>query len=108
MPRTHGRYAYSNITKGPDYSWPGGKRLAVYVAVKIEQFSYNEGKGAGLPPPEQSNTRSTFSWRDYGNRVGMWRLLELFDELDIPAEAQMNAATYEHCPDILQKTRARR
>src|SRR6266511_1843009 len=33
MLRTHGRYAYSNITKRPDYSWPDGKRLAVYMAV---------------------------------------------------------------------------
>jgi hypothetical protein len=39
MLRTHGRYAYSNITKRPDYSWPGGKRLAVYGAVNIEQFN---------------------------------------------------------------------
>jgi allantoinase len=30
MLRTHGRYDYSNITRRPDYSWPGGKRLAVY------------------------------------------------------------------------------
>jgi peptidoglycan/xylan/chitin deacetylase (PgdA/CDA1 family) len=107
MLRTHGRYDYSNITKRPDYSWPGSKRLAVYVAVNIEQFSYNEGKGAGIAPPEQSNTHSIFSWRDYGNRVGIWRLFELFDELDIPAEAQMNTAIYEHSPDIPEKLRAR-
>jgi allantoinase len=107
MLRTHGRYEYSNITARPDYSWPGGRRLAVYVAVNIEQFSYGEGKGAGIAPPEQSNTHSIFSWRDYGNRVGVWRLFELFDELDIPAEAQMNTAIYEHCPDIPEKLRAR-
>ena len=39
MLRTHGRYAYSNITRRPDCSWPGGKRLAVYVAVSIEEFN---------------------------------------------------------------------
>src|SRR6266511_1341698 len=107
MLRTHGRYAYSNITKRPDYSWPGGKRLAVYVAINIEQFGYGEGKGAGIAPPEQANTHSIFSWRDYGNRVGVWRLFELFDELDIPIEAQMNTAIYEHCPDIPEKLRVR-
>jgi hypothetical protein len=69
MLRTHGWYAYSNITRRPDYSWPGDKRLAIYIAVNIEQFSYHEGKGAGIAPPEQSNTHSIFSWRDYGNRV---------------------------------------
>ena len=107
MLRTHGRYAYSNITKRPDYSWPEGKRLAVYVAINIEQFSYGEGKGAAIAPPDQANSHSIFSWRDYGNRVGVWRLFELFDELGIPVEAQLNTAIYEHCPDIPEKLRAR-
>ena len=107
MLRTHGRYAYSNITQRPDYQWPDGKRLAVYVAVNIEQFRYGEGKGAAIAPPDQANSHSIFSWRDYGNRVGIWRLLELFDALDIPIEAQLNTAVYEHCPDIAAALRQR-
>ena len=107
MLRTHSRYAYSNITKRPDYSWPEGKRLAVYVAVNIEQFSYGEGKGVAIAPPDQANSHSIFSWRDYGNRGGVWRLFELYDQLGIPVEAQLNTAIYEHCPDIPQKLRAR-
>ncbi len=97
---THGRYEYSNITKRADYFWPEQKRLAVYVAVNIEQFAYGEGIGAAIAPPEQAHSHSVYSWRDYGNRVGIWRLLELFDALDIPIEAQVNLAVYEHCPDI--------
>ena len=107
MLRTHGRYDYSNITKRPDYSWPDGKRLAVYVAINIEQFSYGEGKGAAIAPPDQANSHSVFSWRDYGNRVGVWRLFDLFDGLDIPVEAQMNIAIYDHCPDIAERLRQR-
>ena len=104
---THARYAYSNITKRPEYAWPGGKRLAVYVALNIEAFSFGSGKGAAIAPPEQAASHSIFSWRDYGNRVGIWRLFELFDELDIPIEAQMNTAIYEMAPDIPEKLRAR-
>jgi allantoinase len=104
---THGRYEYSNILKRPDYSWPGGKRLAVYVALNIEAFSFGMGKGAAIAPPDQAHSHSVFSWRDYGNRVGMWRLFEMLDELDIPIEAQMNTAIYEMCPDIPEKLRAR-
>jgi len=107
MLHTHGRYDYSNITERPDYSWPGGKRLAVYVAVNIEQFRYGEGKGAAIAPPDQANSHSVFSWRDYGNRVGIWRLFDLFDTLAIPIEAQMNTAIYEHSPDIPARLRAR-
>ena len=49
MLHTHGRYDYSNITERPDYSWPGGKRLAVYVAVNIEQFRYGTVREQPLP-----------------------------------------------------------
>ena len=104
---THGRYEYSNITTRPDYDWPDGKRLAVYVALNIEAFAFGEGKGAAIAPPDQSKSHSIFSWRDYGNRVGMWRLFEMFDTLDIPIEAQMNTAIYQMTPDIPEKRRAR-
>ena len=64
MIRTHGRYPYSNITKRPVYDWPNGTRLAVYVAVNIEQFSFGEGKGAAIAPADQANSHSVYSWRD--------------------------------------------
>ena len=104
---THGRYDYSNITTRPDYSWPGGRRLAVYLALNIEAFGFGVGKGAAIAPPDQAQSHSVYSWRDYGNRVGIWRLFELLDELGLPAEAQMNAAVYETAPDIPAKLRAR-
>lgn len=107
MIRVTDRYNYSNITKRPTYEWPNGTRLAVYVAINAEVFSYGEGKGAGIAPPEQSNTDSVYSWRDYGNRVGFWRLMEMFDKLGIPVEAQINTALYEHCPDVMERLRDR-
>ncbi|GIT24267.1 MAG: hypothetical protein CM1200mP41_03110 [Gammaproteobacteria bacterium] len=84
MIQQHGRYPYSSIISRPDYSWPDDKRLALYVALNVEVFSYGEGKGAGVAPPDQARSDSVYSWRDYGNRVGIWRLLELFDALDMP------------------------
>jgi len=104
---THGRYDYSNITTRADYAWPGGRRLAVYVALNIEAFGFGVGKGAAIAPPDQAQSHSIYSWRDYGNRVGIWRLFELLDELGIPAEAQMNTAVYEMAPDIPARLRAR-
>ncbi len=107
MLRRHHRYDYSPIVERADYSWPGGKRLAVYVANNVEVFSYGEGKGAAIAPPDQAVSHSVYSWRDYGNRVGIWRLLEMFDALNIPCEHQLNTAIYEHCPQIPIALRAR-
>jgi peptidoglycan/xylan/chitin deacetylase (PgdA/CDA1 family) len=105
--QSHGRYDYSNITARPDYSWPDGRRLAVYVALNIEAFRFGKGKGAAIAPPDQAQSHSIYSWRDYGNRVGIWRLFELLDDLGIPAEAQMNTAIYDVAPDIPERLRKR-
>ena len=104
---THGRYDYSSITTRPDYSWPGDRRLAVYIALNIEAFGFGVGKGAAIAPPDQAQSHCVYSWRDYGNRVGIWRLFELLDELGLPAEAQLNAAIYDVAPDIPARLRAR-
>ena len=97
---THGRYEYSNITTRPDYAWPGGRRLSVYLALNIEAFGFGVGKGAAIAPPDQAQSHSIYSWRDYGNRVGIWRLFELLDELGLPAEAQINTEIYQAAPDV--------
>ena len=48
--RGHGRYDYSPLRGRPDYSWPDGRRLAVYFALNLEHFSFGEGLGAELAP----------------------------------------------------------
>jgi allantoinase len=50
MLRGHGRYAYSTITERPVYDWPGGRRLAIYVALNVEAFPFGEGLGIDLAP----------------------------------------------------------
>ena len=88
----HGRYGYSPIVKRPQYDWPGGKRLAFYVALNIEHFAF--GAGLGMDPSNRSGQQNTrnFAWRDYGNRVGNWRLFEMLDELKLPATILLNSS----------------
>mgnify|MGYP001357544450 FL=1 len=107
MLKTHGRYDYSSLPNRVHYEWPNGTKLAVYVAMNIEAFSYGEGKGAAIAPPEQAMSHSIYSWRDYGNRVGFWRLMDMFDDLQIPVQHQLNTAIYDECPDIPARIRSR-
>jgi allantoinase len=104
---THGRFAYSGIDARPRYSWPGGARLAVYLAVNLEHFAFGEGLGAGLAPPSPQPDVLNFAWREYGNRVGAWRLRDLLDELRLPCAALVNTALYEHCPQLVRAFAAR-
>jgi allantoinase len=99
--RSHGRYEYSAITRRPDYSWPGRKRLAVYLGFNLEHFSFGEGMGAALGPRSPDPDVLNYSWRDYGNRVGAWRCLELFEQLRLPAGVLLNTALYDYCPDLV-------
>ena len=103
----HDRFPYQAITARPDYCWPGGARLAVYIGFNIEHFAFGEGLGANLGPASPQPDVLNFSWREYGNRVGAWRCLELFDQLSLPTGALINTALYDHCPELVAALRAR-
>jgi peptidoglycan/xylan/chitin deacetylase (PgdA/CDA1 family) len=107
MLRDHGRYSYRAITDRPDYDWPGGRRLAVYVGLNLEHFAFGEGLGAELAPGGPQPDVLNYAWRDYGNRVGAWRLLEMFDTLEMPVSVLANSAMYGYAPDLMAAFRAR-
>ena len=104
---THSRYAYSALPERPVYDWPGGKRLAVYLGLNLETFAFGEGLGAKLAPAAGEPDVLNFSWRDYGNRVGAWRLLELFETLGFPTSVLVNSALYDEAPELVAAFRAR-
>jgi allantoinase len=102
MLQSHNRFEYSPITVRPDFTWPDGRRLAVYVAVAIEHFPYNTGGlgiaySPGLPHPNTYN----WAWREYGNRVGGFRILDLLSEFAIRPTVLANGECFEHCPQLM-------
>lgn len=107
MLRDHGRYAYTPITQRADYTWPGGKRLAVYIGLNLEHFAFGEGLGAELAPGGPQPDVLNYAWRDYGNRVGAWRMRDMFDALDMPVSVLANSAMYAYAPDLMAAFRDR-
>ena len=103
---SHNRFPYQPITQRPDYVWPDGHRLAVYIGFNVEHFEFGSGLGAKLAPSNEPDVLN-YAWREYGNRVGAWRCLELFDDLDIPVGALVNTALYDHAPQLMDAFRAR-
>ncbi|MCB8875609.1 polysaccharide deacetylase family protein [Acidisoma silvae] len=104
---SHNRYDYAPITRRPDYDWPNGTRLAVYIGLNLEHFAFGEGLGAELAPGGPQPDVLNYAWRDYGNRVGVWRLLDLFDALSLPSTVLLNSSIYDYCPEIVAPFRAR-
>lgn len=103
----HGRYDYVPVTRRAGYSWPGGKRLAVYIGLNLEHFAFGEGLGAELAPGGPQPDVLNYAWRDYGNRVGAWRMRDLFDALEMPASVLANSAMYDYAPELIAAFRAR-
>jgi len=100
--RTHGRFSFSAINERPPAPlWPGGRRLAVYVAVNLEHFAFGEGLGAEIAPSAGGPDVLNYSWREWGNRVGAFRLLDTLAELGLPCAALLNSALVEHAPGLV-------
>jgi allantoinase len=103
----HGRFDYRPITRRADHLWPNGARLAVYLGFNLEHFAFGDGLGANLAPAAPQPDVLNHGWREYGNRVGAWRCLELFDALGLPTGALINTALYDHCPELVRACVAR-
>ena len=103
----HSRYDYSPITERKDYSWPGARRLAFCITTNIECFAFGKGRGHDNAKHGEPQTQRNYSWRDYGNRVGIWRLFDLADELRMPLAHNTNSLLYDYAPQIFERLRKR-
>jgi peptidoglycan/xylan/chitin deacetylase (PgdA/CDA1 family) len=96
--------ARNAFSSGPA-SWPGGKRLAVYVAVGIEDYVVGRGVTEdilpGVPAPDLLNA----SWRAYGLRVGGPRLLDRLHRLGVPITVLLNTAVYDSAGPLMEQAR---
>ena len=96
----HNRYDYSPLPKRKPYTWPEGKRLAVYFCNNIEYFAFGAGLGSDSATGNAPQSQRNYAWRDYGNRIGIWRMFDLFDELDCPLAHNINSVVLDHHPEI--------
>ena len=99
--KSHDRYAYHPLRGRKPYAWPNGSRLAVYLGLNLEHFAFGEGLGAELAPGGPQPDILNHAWRDYGNRVGAWRLADLFDELAMPSSVLVNSTLCDHAPELV-------
>jgi hypothetical protein len=103
---THGRYAYSPINARPRFRWPNGAGLALYVALGIEEYVFGDGLTEDILPGASKPDMVNTSWRDYGNRVGAFRLLQRFGSLGIRPAILLNTEVYDLAPALMKAARA--
>ncbi|MBI2091210.1 MAG: polysaccharide deacetylase family protein [Deltaproteobacteria bacterium] len=94
-------YDYVPMPHRKPLKWPNGARLALMITFNLEYWDlvkdsaepYYAGGPAILPDPLPGNVPDfpNYSWREYGQRVGIWRLIDIFDKAGVPATCTMNA-----------------
>ena len=98
-------YDYIPLPQRRPLVWPNGARVALILTFNLETWDltkdttkpYYAGGPAILPDSLPGDTPDfpNFTWREYGQRVGIWRLFELFDELGVAASCTTNAVTFD-------------
>jgi peptidoglycan/xylan/chitin deacetylase (PgdA/CDA1 family) len=101
----HELWQYRPITAPGGPSWPDGRRLAVYVAVGLEEYRFGVGHTEDVVPDVTAPDLVNTSWRDYGNRVGAFRLLDRLDRAGIPPTVLLNTAVYDTAPELVAAAR---
>jgi allantoinase len=102
-PRDYGPFPYVPINDRPKLEWPGGARLAVWIIPNIEFFPLTRGI-AGSPYDSRASVPSVRAWaqRDYGNRVGIWRIMEVLQKHGVRASPTLNSDICDHHPQIVK------
>ena len=102
-PAEHDRFDYSAIVDRPRLRWPDGARVAVWVIPNIEHFLFDR--------PSTSVTAATvglvpdvlnYSWRDYGVRVGIWRMMDVMEKHGVKGTVALNADVCIKYPRIIK------
>jgi peptidoglycan/xylan/chitin deacetylase (PgdA/CDA1 family) len=97
------RFEYSPIIDRPVIKWPNNARVALWVAPNIEFYEYLPPQARGRDPWPRVGAHPDvrgYAQRDYGNRVGFWRYLEVMDKHEIRCTVSLNMAILQHFPEI--------
>jgi peptidoglycan/xylan/chitin deacetylase (PgdA/CDA1 family) len=104
----HDRYDWTQLHQRRGVAWPGGARIALWVTVALEWFPLNM-KGVPFKPPGAMQTAYPdlrhYTLRDYGNRVGIYRVMQALQRHGIRASAAVNAAVAARYPSLLRDVR---
>jgi allantoinase len=103
------RYEDSFIFERKPFKWPGNKTLAVWIAPNVEVWHYDSPTGQAVSPNVRNVVPDVinYAWREYGMRVGLWRVAETLDAIGVKATVALNSAVSEAHPKALDEMKKR-
>jgi allantoinase len=82
--RDHGRFDDSPIIRRPKLEWPNAARLAFWIAVNVEDYRFDLPGLSLYSAPGRIPDVLNYAWREYGPRVGFWRIMKVLDKFYAP------------------------
>src|ERR1700716_2388383 len=103
------RYDDTFITERKPFKWPGNNTLAVWFAPNVEVWHYDSAVGVGITPNPTNYVPDVFNyaWREYGMRVGLWRIADVFDEAQVKATVALNSQVCDVYPKAVEEMKKR-
>ena len=104
-PHRPGRYDDSLIMDRKHFSWPSGKTLAVWLVPNVEAWTYDSAAGMAILPNLHNSVPdvANYAWREYGIRVGLWRIADTLDSLGIRGTVALNSSVCELFPRVVEE-----
>jgi allantoinase len=104
------RYDDSLIFERKPFRWPGNATLAIWIAPNVEVWRYDSPAGQAISPNERGIVPDVvnYAWREYGMRVGLWRLADVLDAVGVRATVALNSAVVEAHPKAVDEMKRRR
>lgn len=106
----HDLYPWSNLFNRQPVTWPDDKPVALWIAVALEFFPLTPNEGPFRAPGHMVTPYPdyrTYTTRDYGNRVGIFRIMKVLDALGLKASTPMSAKIAERYPALLEAVQKR-
>ena len=107
--RRSDRYDDSFIFERKPFTWPGKATLAVWIVPNVEVWRYDAASGQAISPNDRGIVPDVvnFAWREYGMRVGLWRLADTLDAAGVRATVALNSAVAEAHPKAIDEMKRR-
>jgi peptidoglycan/xylan/chitin deacetylase (PgdA/CDA1 family) len=103
------RYEDSFLFERKPFKWPGGKTLAVWIIPNVEVWHFDSPVGQAISPNVRNVAPDVinYAWREYGMRVGLWRIADVLDAAGVRATVALNSAVCEVFPRAIEEMKKR-
>src|SRR5262249_14832723 len=107
-PRKYGPFKYRPIKGRPKLIWPNGAKVALWINPNVEFFALDDvmpGNNNERVARDHAHVPNVRNWavRDYGNRVGVWRLMETMSKHGMRGTAALNSEVCNHHPEVIRE-----